>query len=115
MLDLAERLGSDLIVSLGAYLAPVSHTGPTVLTGRGTRPELRRALTALGLRDGKYEGPAGFLHRPARGHRPARPRLGVGVGRQPDLPARSGEPEAVGGPALDRRAGAAGRPRPDRA
>ena len=37
--------------------------GPTmmwILTGRGTRPELRRALTALGLRDGKYEGPTGF-------------------------------------------------------
>ena len=61
ILDLAERLGSDLIVSLGAYLAPVSHSGPTVLTGRGTRPELRRALVALGLRDGKYEGPTGFL------------------------------------------------------
>jgi proteasome assembly chaperone (PAC2) family protein len=61
ILDLAERLGSDLIVSLGAYLAPVSHGSPTVLTGRGTRPELRRALSALGLRDGKYEGPTGFL------------------------------------------------------
>lgn len=61
ILDLAARLGSDLIVSLGAYLAPVSHAGPVVLTGRGTRPELRRALSSLGLRDGKYEGPTGFL------------------------------------------------------
>lgn len=60
ILDLAEQLGSDLIVTLGAYLAPVSHGGPVVLTGRGTRPELRRTLTALGLRDGKYEGPTGF-------------------------------------------------------
>jgi len=61
ILDLAERLGSEVVVSLGAYLAPVSHGGPVVLTGRGTRPELRRALTGLGLRDGKYEGPTGFL------------------------------------------------------
>src|SRR5581483_5590311 len=61
ILDLAGRLGSDLIVSLGAYLAPVSHSGPVVLTGRGSRPELRRALVSLGLRDGKYEGPTGFL------------------------------------------------------
>ena len=61
ILDLAEELGSDLVVGLGAYLAPTSHAGPVSLTGRGTRPELRRALSALGLRDGKYEGPTGFL------------------------------------------------------
>ena len=61
ILDLAQDLGSDLVVSLGAYLAPTSHAGPVTLTGRGTRPELRRALTALGLSDGKYEGPTGFL------------------------------------------------------
>ena len=61
LLDLAQELGSDLVMSLGAYLAPTSHAGPVTLTGRGTRPELRRALTALGLRAGKYEGPTGFL------------------------------------------------------
>jgi proteasome assembly chaperone (PAC2) family protein len=61
ILDLAQELGSDLVISLGAYLAPTSHAGPVMLSGRGTRPELRRALTALGLRDGKYEGPTGFL------------------------------------------------------
>jgi len=61
ILDLAQELGGDLVVSLGAYLASASHGGPATLTGRGTRPELRRALTALGLKDGKYEGPTGFL------------------------------------------------------
>jgi proteasome assembly chaperone (PAC2) family protein len=61
ILDLARELGSDLVVGLGAYLASTSHAGPETLTGRGTRPELRRALTALGLQEGKYEGPTGFL------------------------------------------------------
>jgi proteasome assembly chaperone (PAC2) family protein len=61
ILDLAQQLGSETIVGLGAYLAPTSHAGPVTLTGRGTNAELRRALSALGLRDGKYEGPTGFL------------------------------------------------------
>ncbi|MGE3269488.1 MAG: PAC2 family protein [Chloroflexota bacterium] len=61
ILDLAEQLGSDLVMSLGAYLAPTPHAGPVTLTGRGTSTELRRSLSSLGLRDGKYEGPTGFL------------------------------------------------------
>ena len=61
ILDLAVELGSDLVMGLGAYLAPTSHAGPVTLTGRGTGPEIRRALGALGLKDGKYEGPTGFL------------------------------------------------------
>ncbi|MCC7367758.1 MAG: PAC2 family protein [Chloroflexi bacterium] len=61
LIDLAQELGCETIVTLGAYLAPTSHAGAVTLTGRGTSPELRRALSALGLRDGKYEGPTGFL------------------------------------------------------
>ena len=61
LLDLAQHLGSETVIGLGAYLAPTSHAGPVVLTGRGTSPELRRSLSALGLHDGKYEGPTGFL------------------------------------------------------
>ena len=61
ILDLAERLGSDTITTLGAFLAPVSHGGPVVLSGRSSRPELRRKLNALGLREGSYQGPTGFL------------------------------------------------------
>ncbi|MCC6173736.1 MAG: PAC2 family protein [Chloroflexi bacterium] len=60
ILDLIERLGSDLIVTLGAYLAPVSHMASVPLSGRGTTPQLRQRLAELGLGDGKYEGPTGF-------------------------------------------------------
>jgi proteasome assembly chaperone (PAC2) family protein len=61
ILDLADDLGSDLVMSLGAYLAPTPHGGPVTLTGRSSRAELRQALASLGLKDGKYEGPTGFL------------------------------------------------------
>jgi proteasome assembly chaperone (PAC2) family protein len=60
ILDLAERLGADTVVSLGAYLAPVSHGGPTAFTGRSSKPTLRRALVGLGVGDSRYEGPTGF-------------------------------------------------------
>ena len=61
LIDLAQHLCSETVIGLGAYLAPTSHAGPVVLTGRGTSPDLRRSLSALGLHDGKYEGPTGFL------------------------------------------------------
>jgi proteasome assembly chaperone (PAC2) family protein len=60
IVDLAERLGADTVVTLGAYLAPVPHGAPVVLTGRSSRPDLRRTLAMLGISDGKYEGPTGF-------------------------------------------------------
>jgi len=60
ILDLAGRLGVDTVVTLGAFLAPVPHGGPVVLSGRAARPDLGRKLAALGLREGRYEGPTGF-------------------------------------------------------
>ena len=60
ILDLAEQLGAETVMALGAFIGPVSHAGPVVLSGRSSRPELRRALAALGLRDGTYQGPTGF-------------------------------------------------------
>jgi len=60
LIDLAERLGSELVLTLGAYLAPVSHSGSPQLSGRSSRAELRRTLAGHGLRDSKYEGPTGF-------------------------------------------------------
>lgn len=59
-MDLVERLGAATVVTLGAYLAPVPHGGPVVLSGRASRPELRRTMRGLGLRDSRYEGPTGF-------------------------------------------------------
>jgi proteasome assembly chaperone (PAC2) family protein len=60
ILDLAARLGTDMVVTLGAFLASVPHGGPVVLTGRASRPELHRTLASLGLRDSNYQGPSGF-------------------------------------------------------
>lgn len=60
ILDLAERFGTTTVVTLGAFLAPVPHSGQVVLSGRASRPELRRTLRGLGLRDSRYEGPTGF-------------------------------------------------------
>ena len=60
LVNLAEQLGSELVLTLGAYLAPVSHNGSVKLTGRSSRAELRRTLAGMGLRDGNYEGPTGF-------------------------------------------------------
>jgi proteasome assembly chaperone (PAC2) family protein len=60
IVDLAERLGTTQVLTLGAYLAPVAHGGEAKLSGRASRAELRRALAGLGLRDSNYEGPTGF-------------------------------------------------------
>jgi proteasome assembly chaperone (PAC2) family protein len=60
MLDFAERLGADAVVTLGAFLAPVPHAGPVILSGRSSQPELRHKLRSLGLREGSYQGPTGF-------------------------------------------------------
>ena len=58
--DLAARLGADMVLTLGAYLAPVPHGGPVRLTGRSSQPALRRRLERLGVQDSGYEGPTGF-------------------------------------------------------
>ena len=115
ILDLAEELGSDLVVSLGAYLAPTSHAGPVTLTGRGTRPELRRATDGARAARWQVRGADRLLDGAARGDGPARLGIGLGLGRQPDLPPRPLQPEALGGAAGGRGEGAEGRSRPDRA
>jgi len=60
ILDLAEQLGSETVMTLGAFIGPVSHAGPVILSGRSSRPDLRGVLTGLGLSDGTYQGPTGF-------------------------------------------------------
>jgi len=60
LVDYCRALGVDTVVTLGAFLAPVSHGGPVRLNGRSSRPDFGRLLTTLGLRDGAYEGPTGF-------------------------------------------------------
>jgi proteasome assembly chaperone (PAC2) family protein len=58
VVELAQDLGIDLIVSLGALLADVPHTRPAPVTGAGSDPEL---VERLGLQASRYEGPTGIV------------------------------------------------------
>jgi proteasome assembly chaperone (PAC2) family protein len=58
VVELAEALGTQLVVTLGALLADVPHTRPVSVTGLSSD----RALVArLGLAPSSYEGPTGIV------------------------------------------------------
>jgi proteasome assembly chaperone (PAC2) family protein len=58
VVDLAEALGTQMVVTLGALLADVPHTRPISVTGLTSDT----ALTArLGLSRSSYEGPTGIV------------------------------------------------------
>jgi len=56
--DLAEALGVQLVVSLGALLADVPHSLPVQISGSTTDPQLSERL---GLGPTGYEGPTGIV------------------------------------------------------
>jgi len=58
VLELAQRCGISLVLTLGALLAEVPHTRPVRLSGTATDPELR---ALLGARTSRYEGPTGIV------------------------------------------------------
>ncbi|MBD0291478.1 MAG: PAC2 family protein [Thermoleophilia bacterium] len=58
VVGLAQELGVELLVTLGALLADVPHTRPAPVTGSATDPELVREL---GLAASRYEGPTGIV------------------------------------------------------
>src|SRR6266404_5307584 len=58
VLDLAQELGVELVVTLGSLLADVPHTRPAPVTGAATDPEL---VEQLGLEPSRYEGPTGIV------------------------------------------------------
>ena len=58
VLELAQRCGISLVLTLGALLAEVPHTRPVRLSGTSTDPELR---ALLGARTSRYEGPTGIV------------------------------------------------------
>jgi proteasome assembly chaperone (PAC2) family protein len=58
LLDAAERLGVDTVVTLGALLADVPHTRPTPVSGTSSDAALS---TRLGLAPSRYEGPTGIV------------------------------------------------------
>lgn len=58
VIDLAEALGAQLLVSLGALLADVAHTRPTAITGIASD---RALVERLDLLSSNYEGPTGIV------------------------------------------------------
>ena len=56
--DLADDLGVEMVLNLGALLADVAHTRPVRVTGTTAHPELG---SELGLGRSGYEGPTGIL------------------------------------------------------
>jgi proteasome assembly chaperone (PAC2) family protein len=58
IIDLAEALGAQLLVSLGALLADVAHTRPTAITGISSDAAL---VERLDLLSSSYEGPTGIV------------------------------------------------------
>jgi predicted ATP-grasp superfamily ATP-dependent carboligase len=56
--ELAEALGVQLVVTLGALLADVPHTRPVSVTGLASDPAL---VARLSLSQSSYEGPTGIV------------------------------------------------------
>lgn len=57
VIELAEALGVQMVVTLGALLADVPHTRPVQITGLSSDEDL---TARLGLQRGNYEGPTGI-------------------------------------------------------
>ena len=58
IVGLAQQLGVDLVISLGALLADVPHTRPAPVSGTASTPEL---VEQLELEQSRYEGPTGIV------------------------------------------------------
>ncbi|MGA2320442.1 MAG: PAC2 family protein [Solirubrobacteraceae bacterium] len=58
LVDLAEALGVQLVVSLGALLGDVPHTRPVAMSGHASDPSL---VERLGMQSSAYEGPTGIV------------------------------------------------------
>jgi proteasome assembly chaperone (PAC2) family protein len=58
IVELAEAIGTQLVVTLGALLADVPHTRPISVTGLASDKAL---VSRLGLAPSSYEGPTGIV------------------------------------------------------
>jgi predicted ATP-grasp superfamily ATP-dependent carboligase len=58
LVDLAEALGVQVVVSLGALLGDVPHTRPVAMSGHASDATL---LERLGIQASSYEGPTGIV------------------------------------------------------
>lgn len=57
ILDLSKKLGVEILVTLGAFLAPVPHSAEVGIMG--TAADLEQAMS-LGLTTSRYQGPTGI-------------------------------------------------------
>jgi proteasome assembly chaperone (PAC2) family protein len=58
IIDLAEALGTQLVVTMGALLADVPHSHPVSITGLASDPSL---VEKLSVPETTYEGPTGIV------------------------------------------------------
>jgi proteasome assembly chaperone (PAC2) family protein len=58
LLDLADDLEVQTIITLGSMLADAPHSRPITVTGSGAHPEIAKRL---GVEVSRYEGPTGIL------------------------------------------------------
>jgi proteasome assembly chaperone (PAC2) family protein len=58
LVDLAEALGVQLVVTLGALLGDVPHTRPVAMTGHASDAAI---MKRLGIEPSSYEGPTGIV------------------------------------------------------
>jgi proteasome assembly chaperone (PAC2) family protein len=58
LLDLADDLEVEMIITMGSMLADTPHTRPITVSGSGAHPDIAKRL---GVEISKYEGPTGIL------------------------------------------------------
>ena len=58
ILDLADDLEVEMVITLGSMLADTPHTRPITISGSGAHPDISKRL---GVEISKYEGPTGIL------------------------------------------------------
>jgi proteasome assembly chaperone (PAC2) family protein len=58
VLDLAERCGVTMLVTLGGTYDAVSHHGEVTVSGIASTPRLRHVLEAVGVNFSSYQGPS---------------------------------------------------------
>ncbi len=58
VVEVAQRSGCEMVVTVGSFVGMVPHTRPFAVTGSAVNPELARRL---GLKRPSYQGPTGVL------------------------------------------------------
>jgi proteasome assembly chaperone (PAC2) family protein len=58
VVEAAERIGVEMVITLGALIADVAHSRPVPITGLASDPEL---VDRLALSRSSYEGPTGIV------------------------------------------------------